>query len=97
MFVCVIHAPTHRHTAQQPEGLGGTTLVGADVLSYGCSRFAGSVAVVIFSFVLAHFVTGLFKADREVIVPFPVLETRWEYLHTGRGVASSGLGLDTLF
>jgi len=49
-----------------------------------------------FSFVLVQFITGSVQADRAEIILFPVLESRWEYLHAGKGVASSGQGSDTL-
>lgn len=44
----------------------------------------------------AHFITRLVWADRTEIVLFPALETRWEDLHAGKGVAHSGHGSDTL-
>lgn len=74
----------------------GAALLGVDVVSNGCSHSSRSLSVLVFSFVLAHFITGLVWADRTEIVLFPELETRWEYLLAGKGVASSGQGSDSL-
>ena len=49
------------------------------------------------SLVPAHFIIGLVWIDRTVTVLFPLLETRWEYLHAGKGVVSAGQGSDTLY
>lgn len=95
---------SHRPYLPQPparlpsdqRGRGGTVFLRVDVVSYGCSRSSRCLSVLIFSFVLAHFVIGLVSTDRTESVPFAVLETRWEELHAGKGVASSGQGSNTL-
>lgn len=46
---------------------------------------------------LFYFITRLVPPDGAEIVLFPVLETRWEHLHAGRGVTFSGQGSDMLY
>lgn len=85
------HPPPH-----WPMGLQGAAPLAVDVLSCGCSRFHASLTVLIFSCVRGHFAAELAKADRAEIGLLPELGTRWEYLHTGRGVAFSELRSETL-